>query len=132
MSSCLGGAVGQHVGDHVAGLGQVRGADDVRDRAAGAGGGERGPQQAPLQRGQLGDVLRAAPPAGLRAAAQRAEAGARGVHQHPVEGAGAPGRDGAVGADHGDREAGGGRGDQAGPVRGDLHRDQPRPAPGRG
>ena len=86
-----------------AGLGDVRRAGDVGDDAAGAYGVQRRVEQPPLQRAQLGDGLRATPPAGLRAAAQRAQAAARHVGEDPVEGAGPPGGPGAV--DDGDRRA---------------------------
>ena len=54
------------------------------------GPGAAPPQQLALQRGQLGDVGRRAPPAGLGPAAQRPEPGARRVEQHPVVAAVAP------------------------------------------
>ena len=56
----LGGAVGQDVRQHVAGLGQVRGAGDVRDDAARADGGQRGAQQPRA----AGRPARRRPPAG--------------------------------------------------------------------
>ena len=56
------------------------------------------------------EVLGRAPPAGLRPPAQRAQPRAGGVHQHPVEGALAPRRAGAVAGDHAAQAGRGGPG----------------------
>ena len=121
----------------VPGLGQVRRAGDVGDHAAGAGGLQGRGQQAPLQAAQVGDGLRGTPPAGLGAAAQGAEPGARDVGDDPVEGARRPGRPRPVGHHHAGRappapavaarpwRSGCGGAHQPGPVRAYLGRDQP-------
>ena len=120
------GRHGEHGGDDVACLGQVRRAGHVRDHAARRGGVQRRPQQLPLQRLQAGHVAGAASPAGLRAPAQRAEAGAGHVGEHPAECAGPPGRTGAVGHDNGAGPRGRGRApDQPRPVLAQLGGGQP-------
>ena len=67
------------------GLGQVRRAGHVGDHPAGPDRAPAPREQLALQLGQAGDVGRAAAPARLRPAAQRAQPGARRVDEHPVE-----------------------------------------------
>ena len=80
------GVPAQRVGDRDDRLGQVRRAGDVGQHPAGAQRRDRGVEQLALQPGQPGQVAGAAP-ARLRPAAQRAEAAAGSVEQHPVGGA---------------------------------------------
>ena len=63
----------------------MRRAGGVEHDTAGAGQRNRRGQQFALQLGQRGNIGRSAPPAGLRAPAQRAQTGARRVDEHPVE-----------------------------------------------
>ena len=86
VSSALeAGMPGERRIDDSARLVEVRRAGDVRQDAAGPQGGDRGIQQRGLQSRELGDVRRPLAPAGLRAAAQRTEPGARRVEQDAVE-----------------------------------------------
>ena len=99
MSSAVGVLLEDVVDDR---RGSRRGAGSrSRSRPRRRRGRRPGPaQQAALERGEALQVLGAAAPARLGAAAQGAQAGAGHVHQDPVEGAGAPRRAGAVGGDH--------------------------------
>ena len=74
-----------HRGDDVRGLGDHRRAGRVEDHAAGPDQVERRADQLALQHDQREQVVGLAPPARLGAAAQRAEPGAGGVDEHPVE-----------------------------------------------
>src|SRR5699024_7960530 len=80
--------VADRVADHECRFGDVRGAGDVPDYAAGAHGTKGRAEQVPLQGGEFGQVRGGAAPARFRAAAQGTEAGARRVEQHPVVGSG--------------------------------------------
>ena len=71
-----------HHGDR---LRQVRRTGGVYDDPARAHELERAREQFLLQSRQLGHVVRGSAPAGLRTTPQRAESGARGVDEHPVE-----------------------------------------------
>ena len=77
----------QHGAQHAVGLGEVRRARDVGDHAAGAHVPQRGREELALELGQRRHVVGATAPAGFGPPSQRAEAGARGVHEHPVVGA---------------------------------------------
>ncbi len=90
----------EYVGDDRTGLGEVGRAGRVADHAADPHGLQGTAQQPALERGEAVQVLGAAPPARLGAAAQGAEAGAGHVDQDAVEAARTPGRTGAVGGDH--------------------------------
>ena len=73
-----------HVADHERGLGQVGTARRVGDHSPGRRGVDGGGEQLALELAEVGEVGRRAPPPRLRAAAQGAQPGARGVDQHPV------------------------------------------------
>ena len=122
-------------GDHVTGLGQVRGAGHVGDHAAGPDRVDGRVEQLALHGGELGHVVGGLAPPGFGTAAQRAEAGARDVGQHAVERARRPRAPGArrrrSTADRSVRggwcgAAGAAQGvqDPAGPVRADVGGDQ--------
>ena len=89
---------------HAHGLRQVRRAGDVGHHAARAHVAQRGGEQLALQPRQLGHVLRPAPPPRLGPPPQGAQTGARGVDQHPVEGAVGQRRRAAVRDVHRDRQ----------------------------
>ena len=120
-------AAAEHVGQHVPGLAAVRRAGDVADHTARADRVQGVAEQAALQPGQAQDVLGRPAPAGLRAAAQGADAGAGDVGQHPVEGPRAPGGcgriDGCRSRRAGDRHRVAG---QPGPVRARVRGQQVR------
>ena len=122
--------VAHGVVDHDDGLREVRRAGRVADHSPDAHGVEGGREQVLLQRGELGHVLGTPAPARLGAAAQHAEAGARGVEQDAVERPGPPRAGGAVGR-HDELVAGcavEGARHETGPVRRAVGGEQRRPA----
>ena len=79
------GAGAVHGGDHARGLGDDRRAGRVEHHAAGPDQVEGAPDQLALEHHQREQVVRLAPPPRLGTAAQRAQAGAGRVDEHPVE-----------------------------------------------
>ena len=80
-------------------------AGGVEDHAAGPDRVEGAAQQRLLQRHQGAEVVAGTPPAALRPAAQRPQASARCIDEHPVEHALCPRRPGAVTDDESPRVA---------------------------
>ena len=93
------GPVRQDRLDHAGRLGDHGRAGGVGDHSPGPDAVQRADQQGPLQGDEGLEVLGTATPPALRPATQRPETGARGVHEHPVEGVRSPGGAGAVADD---------------------------------
>ena len=81
-------ALPQGIGDDGGGFGRVRRAGHVGHHSAGPDSVQGRLEQFALQRAEVREVLGRAAPAGLRPAAQGAEAAAGHVHQDAVEGPG--------------------------------------------
>ena len=116
-----------HRADHAGGLGDHRRAGGVERRRRRGGSRSRAAvSSARCSSTAVDEVLGTAAPARLRTAAQRAEAGAGGVDEHPVEARPArSGGPGAVGGDHAAGRRGAARGRAAtrrGAVRLELER----------
>jgi hypothetical protein len=78
-------ALSQHISDHSRGFRRVGRTRYVRNDAPGFHGIQCRPQQVPLQRPKVHQVLGGAAPPGLRPPPQRSQSGAGNIHQDPVK-----------------------------------------------